>query len=284
MLKESEMIMVSEAHDVRIVGSLTLLLLLGITQAGMAWESKAQVFLLIILIVSIINYLVGCCLGREFDPLVFQNDTSEIVYKKLNAEGHFDTKTSLLEENLWADYSHGENFFTVFSIFFPAATGILAGSNISGDLKDPSVAIPKGTFSAIGLTSVSYMILAVLLGAHSTRFASGFYGQTNETSGICQLNGTYVDVPGNCRDDYYGAIDISDTCANQYSNVSCSLGWNYTLIESCPAQFEDAGMNCRFGLKGDYATMSKISAVPHLITAGIFAATLSSALACLGKI
>ena len=28
--------------------------------------------------------------------------------------------------------------------------------------------------------------------------------------------------------------------------------------------------------------MSKISAVPHLITAGIFAATLSSALACLG--
>ena len=42
MLKENEMIMISEAHDVRIVGSLTLLLLLGITQAGMAWESKAQ--------------------------------------------------------------------------------------------------------------------------------------------------------------------------------------------------------------------------------------------------
>jgi len=147
-------------------------------------------------------------------------------------------------------------------------------------LKDPSVAIPKGTFSAIGLTSVSYMILAVLLGAHSTRVASGFYGQTNETSGICQLNGTFVDVPGNCLDDYNEGLN---SCSNQYSNVSCSLGWNYTIIDKCPAQFEDAGMNCRFGLKGDYATMSKISAVPHLITAGIFAATLSSALACLGK-
>ena len=45
----------------------------------------------------------------------------------------------LLKENSWNDYRPFEgldyNFFGVFGVFFPAVTGIVAGANLSGDLK-----------------------------------------------------------------------------------------------------------------------------------------------------
>lgn len=55
------------------------------------------------------------------------------------------------------------NFWQVFAVFFPAVTGIMAGANMSGDLKDPRRSIPLGTISSILITMFIYAGIAYLL-------------------------------------------------------------------------------------------------------------------------
>ncbi|KAM9475352.1 solute carrier family 12 member 5b isoform 2-T2 [Clarias gariepinus] len=58
------------------------------------------------------------------------------------------------------------SFFTLLvGIYFPSVTGIMAGSNRSGDLQDAQKSIPVGTILAIITTSIIYMSSVILFGA-----------------------------------------------------------------------------------------------------------------------
>ncbi|MCB0406359.1 MAG: amino acid permease, partial [Bdellovibrionales bacterium] len=54
-------------------------------------------------------------------------------------------------------------FWVVFSVFFPAVTGIEAGISMSGDLKDPAKSLPLGTLAAVLTGYVIYVLIAVFL-------------------------------------------------------------------------------------------------------------------------
>ncbi len=70
-----------------------------------------------------------------------------------------------LSENLVPHYLPDENFWSVFAIFFPAVTGVTAGVSMSGELKDPSKNIPRGTLMALGVSYLVYILVAVKLTA-----------------------------------------------------------------------------------------------------------------------
>ena len=69
----------------------------------------------------------------------------------------------------WLRAEETTSFFILLGIFFPSVTGIMAGSNRSGDLKNPQKAIPLGTIAAVLTTSFIYLLMTVLFIATTDR-------------------------------------------------------------------------------------------------------------------
>ncbi|KAF2405546.1 hypothetical protein EJ06DRAFT_552914 [Trichodelitschia bisporula] len=153
--------------------TIVLVICTGICLAGSGLFARASNGLLVILLAATFSI--------PFSALVLKPFTSErlgIEYTGPSLETLRSNLMPRLTKGAAGSQLHGrETWQDLFGILFPATGGIFAGASMSGDLKHPSKAIPKGTLYGLALTFVTYTLVILALAATVTR--ATFYNNLN---------------------------------------------------------------------------------------------------------
>ena len=145
----------------------------GICLAGSGIFARASNGLLVVLLVATFSIPFSTLVVRPFE-----SRRLGIEYTGLSLETFKGNLMPRLTKGAAGSQVEGrENFQDLFGILFPATGGIFAGASMSGDLKNPSKAIPKGTLGSLALTFVAYTLVILAMAATITR--PSFYRDVN---------------------------------------------------------------------------------------------------------
>ena len=135
----------SSAYSVKMVALITNVVVFICVFIGAGWTIKVQYFILATLILSLISFFLGGF--NEFQWSYFNENLNPHYLDAVNDDG----------------VAVKESLRTMFALFFPAVTGIMAGANMSGDLRKPSKSIPQGTLWSIVATAIVYAVMAIFI-------------------------------------------------------------------------------------------------------------------------
>ncbi|MDJ0663334.1 MAG: amino acid permease [Acidimicrobiia bacterium] len=124
----------------QMIAAVAVLLLFGLAWLGADIASRFQFVVMTLLVAALISFYAGAIPGFE--------------------AGVAGDGWSRPEESL--------GFWVVFAIFFPAVTGFTQGVSMSGDLRDAGRSLPRGTFAAVGLSTIVYVSVAILIAGNAS--------------------------------------------------------------------------------------------------------------------
>ncbi|MEM7141136.1 MAG: amino acid permease [Actinomycetota bacterium] len=136
----AEALIAALGHDnafaIRVIAAGLVVVLAAIGYIGSDLATRLQYLVMALLIVALVSFFFGA--AGEFDADVLADS--------------------------WGRPDGSEvGFWEAFAIFFPAVTGFSQGVAMSGDLREPSKSITRGTFAAVGLSTLVYLGAMVLL-------------------------------------------------------------------------------------------------------------------------
>ncbi|GMY38051.1 cation-chloride cotransporter 1 [Fagus crenata] len=154
------------SHDLQIYGIVVTIVLCFIVFGGVKMINRVAPAFLIPVLFSLFCIFMGVFLARKDHPTIGLTGLSLETFKENWSPGYQNTNEAGVPDPEGSVYW---NFNALVGLFFPAVTGIMAGSNRSGSLKDTQRSIPIGTLSATLTTTAMYIVSVFLFGALATR-------------------------------------------------------------------------------------------------------------------
>ncbi|KAJ5579958.1 uncharacterized protein N7459_005943, partial [Penicillium hispanicum] len=154
-------------------GTVILVLCTAICLAGSSIFSRASNGLLVILLIATFSIPLSAVFMK---PFYRPEEGVEFTGLSLRTLAE-NLKPNLTKGAAGSQLKHKENFQDLFGILFPATGGIFAGASMSGDLRNPSKSIPKGTLTGLALTFITYTLVIIAMAASITR--QSFYNNIN---------------------------------------------------------------------------------------------------------
>ncbi|KAL3993804.1 Amino acid permease family protein [Acanthocheilonema viteae] len=250
----------------KFIAIIALLALTGINMTGVRWVIRLQLILLLFLMLAVIDFYLGTLFKIDIEHGIGQ---FSVVRFDANMDPMYDG-FNCSRIGIDVQQTH-QNFFTVFGVFFANFLGVLAGVNMSDDLRNPQLSIPVGELSAIAVSSTIILSFILLLGSLVNRaylICDTLIAENISLTGFFYLTGLYVSSLSSTIGALLGTPRVIQSIASEgiiplLNPLAIGHGANKSPLRASIVMILIAII---FVLLGDLNQLAILSTMPFLIT------------------